>query len=269
MTMGSKESFKEYAQKWRDLAGRVKPPLTDRELVDMFMSTLTGPFYSHLLRSSSLGFTELILTGEHVENGVRSGKIQAATSDPPETPNVIIAPLPNHDETVNAVEDSDSDCNLDSWIFPTVGDGLNNGKAEDTIPISFNFFAFKYCALYLSCHFSNKLCFLAHTHVTICRSISTPDLVDNNSAIVHYDFENPIYQAEDGSEEDWEVPGELARLLQEEETIQPHGASIEIVNLDHVARFNSHLTATCESISKLPRQNQEVSPRTSSSDATS
>ena len=44
MTMGSKEGFKEYAQKWRDIAGRVQTPLTDRELVDMFMGTLTGPF---------------------------------------------------------------------------------------------------------------------------------------------------------------------------------------------------------------------------------
>ncbi|KAI5447953.1 hypothetical protein KIW84_015408 [Lathyrus oleraceus] len=156
----------------------------------MFMSTLTGPFYSHLLRSSSSGFTELILTGEHVERGIRSGKIQAATSDPPETPNDITAPLPNHDETVNAVEDADNNC-----IF--------------TFNKSMDLFAFKYCALYLSCHLSNKLCFLAHTHVTICRSISTLDLVGNNSATVHYDFENPIYQAEDGSEEDCEVPENL------------------------------------------------------------
>src|SRR3954471_901329 len=80
MSMGPKESFKEYAQKWRDLAGRVKPSLNDRELVDMFMNTLTGPFYSHLLGSSSSGFTDLILTGERVESGIRSGKIQVATS---------------------------------------------------------------------------------------------------------------------------------------------------------------------------------------------
>ena len=69
--MGSNESFKEYAQKWRDLTGRVQPPLADRELVDMFMSMLIGPFYNHLLGNSSAGFTELILTGEHVENGIR------------------------------------------------------------------------------------------------------------------------------------------------------------------------------------------------------
>ena len=58
MTMGSNEGFKEYAQKWRDLDGRVQPPLTDRELVDMFMGTLTGPFFNLLIGSSSSGFID-------------------------------------------------------------------------------------------------------------------------------------------------------------------------------------------------------------------
>ncbi|KAI5400447.1 hypothetical protein KIW84_065362 [Lathyrus oleraceus] len=58
--------------------------------------------------------------------------------DPPETPKVITAPLLNHDKTLNAIEDADSDCDLDSWVYPTIGDGLNNWKAEDTIPISFS-----------------------------------------------------------------------------------------------------------------------------------
>ena len=80
MTIGSNEGFKEYAQKYRDLAGRVQPPLFDKELVDMFMGTLTCPFFNRLIRSSSFIFTELILTGEHVEGGIRSGKIQVATS---------------------------------------------------------------------------------------------------------------------------------------------------------------------------------------------
>ncbi|XP_058774431.1 uncharacterized protein LOC131648715 [Vicia villosa] len=38
----------------------------------------------------------------------------------------------------NVVEDTDSDCALDSWIFPTIGRGLNNWKAEDIIPIFFS-----------------------------------------------------------------------------------------------------------------------------------
>ena len=78
--MGSNEGFKEYAQKWRDLARRVKPPLFDRELVDMFMGNLTGHFFNHLIGSSLAGFTELILTGEQVESGIRSRKIQVVAS---------------------------------------------------------------------------------------------------------------------------------------------------------------------------------------------
>ena len=80
MSIGSGEGFKNYAQKWRDLVGRVQPPLFDRELVDMFLGMLFGPYFNHLIGSSSAGFTELILTGERVEAGIRSGKIQKDTS---------------------------------------------------------------------------------------------------------------------------------------------------------------------------------------------
>ena len=41
----------------------------------MFLETLSGPFFNHMIGSSSAGFTELILTGERVEAGIRSGKI--------------------------------------------------------------------------------------------------------------------------------------------------------------------------------------------------
>ena len=44
MAMASNEGFKNYTQKWRDLAGRVQPPLSERELVDMFLGTLSVPF---------------------------------------------------------------------------------------------------------------------------------------------------------------------------------------------------------------------------------
>ena len=50
--------------------------MSDRELVDMFLGTLSGPFFNHLIGSSSVGFTELILTVERVEAGIKNGKIQ-------------------------------------------------------------------------------------------------------------------------------------------------------------------------------------------------
>ena len=59
---------------------RSSTPIFDRELVDMFLGTLSGPSFNHLIDSSSVGFTELILTGERVEAGILSGKIQKDTS---------------------------------------------------------------------------------------------------------------------------------------------------------------------------------------------
>ena len=55
-------------------------PLSDRELVDMFLGTLSGLFFNHLIGSSSVGFIELILIGERVEVGIKSGKIQKDAS---------------------------------------------------------------------------------------------------------------------------------------------------------------------------------------------
>ena len=69
---------------------------------------------------------------------------------------------------------------------------------------------------------------LTHTHISTCRSISTLDPIDNSSAIASYDFENPINQAKD----DCEVPGELSRLLQQEErAIQPHEEQVETIKM--------------------------------------
>ena len=61
---------------------------------------------------------------------------------------------------------------------------------------------------------------------------STLDLTGNDSATANYDFENLINLAEDEGGDDCEVPGELARLLlQEERVIQPHEEPVESVNL--------------------------------------
>ena len=46
----------------------------------MFFGTLSGPFFNPLIGSSSSDFTELILIGERVEYGIKSGKIQKDAS---------------------------------------------------------------------------------------------------------------------------------------------------------------------------------------------
>ena len=49
------------------------------------------------------------------------------------------------------------------------------------------------------------------------------DLTANDTAMAKYDFDNPIYQAEEGAEEVCELPEGLARLLkQEDRAITPY-----------------------------------------------
>ena len=46
-------------------------------------------------------------------------------------------PLRINNQGVNAIEDSDGSCDMNEWIFPTIGGGLNNWEAKDFIPITF------------------------------------------------------------------------------------------------------------------------------------
>lgn len=70
-----KEPFKEYAQCWRELEVRVYPLLVDIELTDIFMSTLKGQYYRNLISSVTSSFSDLVIVGERVEEGLKSGKI--------------------------------------------------------------------------------------------------------------------------------------------------------------------------------------------------
>lgn len=74
------ESFKEYAQGWRDLAARVQPPLLEKELVGMFMDTLQGPHIDRMIESAALGFSDLVTAGERIDNFLKIGNIQDIAS---------------------------------------------------------------------------------------------------------------------------------------------------------------------------------------------
>ena len=80
MSKKNSETFKEYAQRWRELAAQVEPPLHDREMVTMFMSTLQSPFYEHMLGNVSSNFADIIIIGERIEIGLKTGKITQGSS---------------------------------------------------------------------------------------------------------------------------------------------------------------------------------------------
>ena len=43
------DSFKEYAQRWRDLASQVAPPMMEREMITMIVDTLLVFYYEKMV----------------------------------------------------------------------------------------------------------------------------------------------------------------------------------------------------------------------------
>ncbi|MCH86722.1 hypothetical protein A2U01_0007582 [Trifolium medium] len=81
MSQKDDESFKVYAQRWRELAAQVRPPLLETELVDMFTNTLKGVYFERMVGSVSSGFSDLVKIRERIENGIKSGKIFVASGN--------------------------------------------------------------------------------------------------------------------------------------------------------------------------------------------
>lgn len=57
------------------------PLLLERELVDLFMGTLPCQYYEVMLESVSSRFSNLVIVGEGIEEGLKSIKIQGASGD--------------------------------------------------------------------------------------------------------------------------------------------------------------------------------------------
>ncbi|XP_016738012.2 uncharacterized protein [Gossypium hirsutum] len=86
MKKKSNESFRQYAQRWREVAIQVQPPLLEKETTMLFINTLKASFITHMLGSATKSFSNIVMTGEMIENTVRSGKIEAGENTRKSTP---------------------------------------------------------------------------------------------------------------------------------------------------------------------------------------
>ncbi|KAJ7010290.1 hypothetical protein NC653_000894 [Populus alba x Populus x berolinensis] len=75
MEKGTQESVRVYAQRWRDQAINVQPPLIETEMVTLFANTFRAPYYEHLMGSSAQHFYDVVRIVERIEQGIRSGRI--------------------------------------------------------------------------------------------------------------------------------------------------------------------------------------------------
>ncbi|XP_016752831.1 uncharacterized protein [Gossypium hirsutum] len=80
MEKRSGESFRKYAQRWREVATQVQPPLLEKETTMMFINTLKEPFINHMLGSATKSFANIVMSGEMIENVIRCGKIETGES---------------------------------------------------------------------------------------------------------------------------------------------------------------------------------------------
>ena len=77
LSLKSNECFREYAQRWRETASRVQPPMLEKEMANMFMNTLPGPYLERLVGCNASNFADVVSTGERVENYLRTYKTQS------------------------------------------------------------------------------------------------------------------------------------------------------------------------------------------------
>ncbi|KAI5424170.1 hypothetical protein KIW84_030403 [Lathyrus oleraceus] len=67
----------EYAQRWRETTSRVQPPMLEKEMANMFMNTLPGPYLERLVGCNASNFADVVSTRERVENYQKTYKIQS------------------------------------------------------------------------------------------------------------------------------------------------------------------------------------------------
>ena len=69
------EDYKEYADRWKNVASMVRPPLTSREENSMFMDTLPSPYYDMLIVNTFVEFGDLMYYVGRIEDGIKRGRI--------------------------------------------------------------------------------------------------------------------------------------------------------------------------------------------------
>ena len=74
------ETFKEYAQRWRDLVAQVALPMVEREMITMMVDTLPVFYYEKLVGYMPSSFADLVFIGERIEVGLKRGKFDYVSS---------------------------------------------------------------------------------------------------------------------------------------------------------------------------------------------
>ena len=90
MSKREDKSFKEYAQRWRDLAIQVASPMVEREMITMIVDILLVFYYEKLVGYMLSSFVDLVFTGERLEVGLKKGKFDYVSTAGTSNKNSIV-----------------------------------------------------------------------------------------------------------------------------------------------------------------------------------
>ncbi|KAM3263387.1 hypothetical protein P3L10_000381 [Capsicum annuum] len=69
------ESFREYAIRWHEQAARIKPPMKESKIVEVFIQAQEKTYYQHLLPVLGKLFIKVLKMGEMIEERIKTGQI--------------------------------------------------------------------------------------------------------------------------------------------------------------------------------------------------
>jgi hypothetical protein len=79
MEKDNKESIREYTQRWRETTTWVDPPLSKKEMINLFVNTFKTPYFEYLVRSYAQYFSDLVAIAERIEQAIHLGNIADST----------------------------------------------------------------------------------------------------------------------------------------------------------------------------------------------
>ncbi|XP_050878200.1 uncharacterized protein LOC127082022 [Lathyrus oleraceus] len=82
MSQKDNESFKEYAHRWYKVVAKINPSVEEKEMIKMFLKTLSSLYHERMVASAPNYFTEMVGILVRLEEGVREGRLKKQASSP-------------------------------------------------------------------------------------------------------------------------------------------------------------------------------------------
>ena len=78
----STKNYREFVYRWRKEAARVRPPMSEKEIVEVFVQVQEPEYYDQIMLLVEAKFAEIVKGCETIEDGLKIGKIARVAASP-------------------------------------------------------------------------------------------------------------------------------------------------------------------------------------------